>query len=816
MTWRRLITWSVGGAVGLLVAAGAVHADHPGGAVRAAGPSAFADASSLTGRLRDLHARLRRADATARSQALADLVATARARERRLAALMEESPADVLQAALSASERSLFPPEVRVHLEEEASEEGDVEVLHEDRPDGGRYLYTLRTDRGPLAVHFARVLPDLMTGDLVRVRGVRLGRAMAADGGAAGVTLVSAALSNTVGAQSTIVIVVNFSNSTAFSAASVSQIEAVTFGSGSSVTNYYREASYGETWLTGTAVGPFTIAMSNTGCDYYGIASQARSAATGAGVNLSNYRRYVYVFPSNGCGWSGLGTVGGSPSQAWIRGGYHYGVVIHELGHNHGLYHSHAYECGSVVVGSGCSSIEYGDTLDAMGYASPPYHFNAIQKERLGWLNYSGMPPITTVQASGVYTIDPYETDGANPKAVKLRAPNGDWYYVEYRQPIGFDAPMPLNVRSGVVVHLWKGMSADGVYLLDMTPSTSTWMDPALQVNSTFADPAAGITVTPVWANATNAGVSISVGGDATCVRASPAISVSPAVKSGAAGSKLAYSVSITNRDQNCAATTFSGGATRPSGWSAAFTAPSLTIAPGATAVTTLEVTSAGSAAPGGYQIGITASGASSAAYSGSTTATYDVTSSAGGTGGSFTDGFDRPDAPSLGSAWSAVSGSLAVQDGQARIGAAAAGFHTAVVSGLTGAAQSAGARFAVADTNSGPRFGVLLLHQDAKNYYACYRRTGGTSDLRIVRVVNGVERVLGRAAIANPKKGSTFALGCSVQGGTLTLTLDGAARATASDATFSSGGVGLLMGYAKKPSAPKANGAEDFTAQAH
>ena len=52
-------------------------------------------------------------------------------------------------------------------------------------------------------------------------------------------------------------------------------------------------------------------------------------------------------------------------------------------------------------------------------------HFNAVQKELLGWLNYGGSPPITTVQTSGVYTIEPFETAGSNPKALKVKTPSG-------------------------------------------------------------------------------------------------------------------------------------------------------------------------------------------------------------------------------------------------------------------------------------------------------------------------------------------------------------------------------------------------------
>src|SRR6202040_3472202 len=96
------------------------------------------------------------------------------------------------------------------------------------------------------------------------------------------------------------------------------------------------ENSYGQTWLTGDVFGWYTIALSSTVCDYSTLATQAKSAAAAAGVNLSNYPRHVIAFPDNACGWWGLGTVGGNPSTAWINGSFELMVVGHEMGHNFG------------------------------------------------------------------------------------------------------------------------------------------------------------------------------------------------------------------------------------------------------------------------------------------------------------------------------------------------------------------------------------------------------------------------------------------------------------------------------------------------
>jgi hypothetical protein len=373
--------------------------------------------------------------------------------------------------------------------------------------------------------------------------------------------------------------------------------------------NFYYENSYQQNWFTGDVAGWFTIAELSTACNYTTIASQARQAATAAGFTLANYNRHIYMFPQNACGWWGLGTVGGNPSQAWINGSLALRVVAHEVGHNHGLYHSHALECGSVVLGTGCSSIEYGDTLDVMGGSS--LHFNAFQKERLGWLNYGASPPIATATFNSTYTLDPLETPGTNPKALKIPQATSSsgqktWFYLEYRRPLGFDSSLAnnSNVLNGVVVHLGTDNNANSSYLLDMTPATSSWSDPALDVGQTYTDPPSGVTISPLWANSTNAGVSVSFG-PVACVEANPTVAVSPSqtqyVK---AGTTVTYTITVTNHDNaGCGPSAFGLSASVPAGWTAAYAAPTLTIAPGAAGSTTLQVTSSPTAADGFYTI---------------------------------------------------------------------------------------------------------------------------------------------------------------------------------------------------------------------
>lgn len=400
-----------------------------------------------------------------------------------------------------------------------AEHEGMLEILHEDSASGSRYSYFLHARNGRrYTLHFTGDRPEhLLTGAEIRVKGLEVGDTLALGGG--GTTVQQPAPApNALGEQRTLVILVNFSDAPA-EPYTRDDARTVMFGTTS---QFYLENSFQQTWLAGDVVGWFTIAATSTTCDTAGIAAQAQSAASGAGVNLAAYAHHVYAFPQNyACYFWGRSTVGGNPSQAWINGDFELGVTAHEFGHGLGLWHSHSTDCGVTTLGSTCTVYEYGDTLDMMG-ASSFAHFNAFQKERLGWLNYGVSPPIRTVQTSGTYTLETYELPGSGPKALKILKSTDPstgkrtWYYVQSRQAAGFDAGLVdnPNVLNGVLIHSGTEANGNSSQLFDMTPESGTsiyldWRDPALAVGQSFTDPVAGVTITTDWVTGTAAGVTV-------------------------------------------------------------------------------------------------------------------------------------------------------------------------------------------------------------------------------------------------------------------------------------------------------------------
>jgi hypothetical protein len=180
-----------------------------------------------------------------------------------------------------------------------------------------------------------------------------------------------------------------------------------------------------------------------------------------------------------------------------------------------------------------------------------------------------------------------------------------------------------------------------------------------------------------------------------------------------------------------------------------------------------------------------------------------------GGGGGTFTDDFNRA---TLGGNWQVLQGSTMSISGNELRNGAVAGLHRAVVPTFVGADQTVSAKFASTSQSTGvPTFGLILRYQNPTNYYLLYRQTGGTSVLRIARVVNGVTTILGSASMANPQVSVLFGLTAKAIGSTLSVTV-GSFTVSANDSTFASGSAGIVMGSS---GAAISHRADDFSATA-
>ena len=477
---------------------------------------------SITLQLLDLNAQRLAGPQSSNSQLLSELQTVAATRQQLLAALAESNPGEILRVSLPANVRETFPASIQSLLEQQVEAEGLLEVAVEDRKQESRLHFFLQSAGERLTLHFATNPPvHLLTGSHVRVHGVRVNNELALSSGTSTSSLqvvAAATLPSTLGVFNTLVIMVNFQDQPTAQPFTSAAVQDVVFNQ----TNAWDlENSFQNTSLTGNVAGWFTIAVNSTSCDTSTIKTDAQAAAQSAGYSLANYSRFIYLMSSSsGCSaWWGWATIGGS--DVWINGMYQFAahVVAHEMGHNFGLYHAHTVDCGTSVICSSGTFSEYGDWIDVMG--APSYtqagHFNSFQKERLGWLNSGSEPPIMTVTSSGTYQIGPYEGQDSTLKALKIlqSSSSSSYYYVEYRQPVGFDSFVSgySDILGGVVVHLASPSNANSSDLLDMTPSSpSSFNHPALVVGQSYKDSTAGVTITPISASSTGASVQVTFG----------------------------------------------------------------------------------------------------------------------------------------------------------------------------------------------------------------------------------------------------------------------------------------------------------------
>jgi M6 family metalloprotease-like protein len=357
------------------------------------------------------------------------------------------------------------------------------------------------------------------------------------------------------GVQNLAVLAVNIPGATLPPSSSIQNLQDIFFGTnipGINVAESLGEASYGQVTVTGTVFGPYNLTGTYTGCSdvYSGILSDAITAATSAGVNLTNYNRFVLIFP-NSPAWSGTcagdasvgsctfttssGTTYGAGAVAinanFITDYTQYNVTArqegvslgcHEIGHSLGILHSGMLTpaIASDIVGPLSSPGTLNDGGDnqvcndqgAVGYLG---QFPAPEKAAVSWLqqNSNGYQ---LVQSPGTYTIVPTEAGSSGLQALKVqRGTNNAGYYLwlEYRLQAGpYDSTSAYG--SGVFVH-YQDPTTDyrQGYLLNFNPQLNTiggvWLNPEMLAGQTWSDNYSDVSISLTNVSATSATISI-------------------------------------------------------------------------------------------------------------------------------------------------------------------------------------------------------------------------------------------------------------------------------------------------------------------
>jgi Bacterial Ig-like domain (group 3) len=450
--------------------------------------------------------------------------------------------------------------------------EGTLLLAHLDFPDSGRgeYLYMLRDDAG-------RTTRLNLASDDGVAPGVRIAAqgTLSADGRSLDVSVLTitgapAPKARTEGqpigqaiTNNVLVILLKFTDSPASDPFTQAQVQDVMTNATTGVAHYYSEVSYGQqilnitvtNWLVGRNPSTHAPMPTPSGCDFDTMGSYGNTAAVDAGYTGS-YHNWFYVMPPNGaCGFLGVSYIGGN--TAWSNGVNDIKVYAHELGHNFGLYHAASLTCaGGASIGGTCSSSEYGDPFDVMGNISS-MHFNSAQKAKLGWIPSSSIK----TQGSGFqqYSLDALEIGSGSTYAVNIpiAANPNRTYWIEYRQPLGFDSALtpanasaaqirvanPFETCTGCQIFLGLNFS-DDTELLDMTAGSTpgTFSDAGLSVGSTFIDSAYGITIQVVSADGAHLVLNVTTPGGSTTPTTTTLVSaLNPAVS----GNNVAFTATV-------------------------------------------------------------------------------------------------------------------------------------------------------------------------------------------------------------------------------------------------------------------------------
>lgn len=410
---------------------------------------------------------------------LNNIIAIARQRKDLLTKEIQTKPQDFLNQATLFKERDQYPKEVQEYLEQEIAKEGLLSILHfHTNNNSSGFIRLFETqDKIRYTLHFSKDVPKISGGSRVRIKGVVLAEDVALDSGTSGIQPLSAqtVTSPTLdvrGNQRMAVIMVNFQDDPRriFTA---DQLRRFIFDyTKPSVNDYYKETSFDQLSWSGDIYGWYTVSrrMDDPCSVWSGLSWTllANDAATNAGVNLSQYNRWVFVFPRcPQANWNGFEKSG--------PGGSVVGVQVddlnlriletfsHELAHSLGIkVHASGYWCNdreAIIDPARCQIKPNGDQYTLLGgikqvsddTANESFQLNALFKSMLGWI------PMYEVTQSGVYNIYTSEKADSGQKILRIRKPDtNEYYYLEYRQPVGYDARLKTTITAGISIHFWN------------------------------------------------------------------------------------------------------------------------------------------------------------------------------------------------------------------------------------------------------------------------------------------------------------------------------------------------------------------------
>lgn len=445
---------------------------------------------------------------------------------------MRANPDAAIKALLTKNERTNLEKYATNCLESPVTYQGALESTHLDdfQGSGSTFEYVLTTTNGKkLQLHIAHnQAAEIPDGATVRVHGYQIGDEVLLDAApapagsdidAGSLAVLSAPSAPALTTYKVAVIMAYFADEPLPTSPTIAGMRDLL---NNTIDDYYQENSYGKVGFSGDVYGWYQIPINAADCNYGPVVSAANAAAA-PDIDYSQYtHRSIYfhpVYPN--CPYAGFASIGGTGTYIGVATPYVFG---HELGHNLGLNHAQYYPCDPpftdiyyVFYNTACQPVEYGDFYDIMG-SFYPGHFTASHKEFIRFFD-PGM--IQTVPpGTHEYVLEPVETATQGLKAIKvLRGEKtvygkDDYLYVEYRQPLGFDASYMnagRDVYDGAVLHV-LGATQSYSGLFDPTPAHRSPYTSTLPVGSSYTDPMSGTTIQTIGQTADALDVLVTTG----------------------------------------------------------------------------------------------------------------------------------------------------------------------------------------------------------------------------------------------------------------------------------------------------------------